>query len=78
MKSIEIKRNIIWIFCFQIEFFESEKGKDAGSWMLKMWTEQEKEDATAADLLYQLEGLKLRELVREVFPWVELVYLTLT
>lgn len=33
-----------------------------------MWTEQEKEDATAADLLYQLEGLKLRELVREVFP----------
>jgi hypothetical protein len=49
-------------------YFETEKGKDAGTYMLKMWTDQENEDATAADLLYQLEGLKLRELVREIFP----------
>jgi hypothetical protein len=36
--------------------------------MLKMWTEQEKEDATVADLLYQLEGLKLLELAKSVLP----------
>ena len=45
---------------FQIEFFDSEKKEKAGSYMLKMWTEQEGEDATVADLLYTLEGLALQ------------------
>jgi hypothetical protein len=52
----------------QVEYFDSEKKADAGTYMLKMWTEQEKEDATVADLLYQLEGLKLLELAKSVLP----------
>jgi len=51
-----------------VEYFESEKKTNAGEYMLKMWTEQEKDDATVADLLYQLEGLKLRNLVNSIFP----------
>ena len=62
------RNNIVWFFesfiffkiIFQIDFFETEQKESAGAFMLKMWTEQEQEDATIADLLYTLGGLGLQ------------------
>ena len=44
----------------EVDFFESEKKEQAGAFMLKMWTEQEQDDASVAELLYVLEGLGLK------------------
>jgi len=43
-----------------VEYFATDKGANAASWMLRLWTEQEGVEATVADLLYTLEGLKLK------------------
>ncbi|CAL8101775.1 unnamed protein product [Orchesella dallaii] len=50
----------------EVEYFAEHHKDDAAITMLKNWQDQD-DDATVADLIYQLEGIKLKQLVAEVF-----------
>lgn len=82
-KADEVLINSLWIFesirfnsafknltndlyFAQVDYFVETHKEDAAFCMLKNWQEQD-EDANAANLVYTLEGLKLKHLGNEVF-----------
>lgn len=50
----------------KVEYFAENHKEDAAFIMIRNWQEQD-EDASAADLVYKLEGLKLKNVATEVF-----------
>jgi len=49
-----------------VEFFAETHKESAAMAMIQNWQEQD-EDATAAELIYKLEGMHLKDIVAEVF-----------